>query len=425
MDEATGDGVEVGRRVRESLKEDGRVVAKMQVMAKYWPFLDDDYLPDPEQQLEQPKANAAISVNSIAKEQLRKALRASTCNHDISSETSQKLSAVIGTMIDNKMLEQQDTPLALVYDLDHLRTSFERCTEAFPAAFTHCFAMKAAPMSFIAKEAIDANFGIECASRLEVANALRNGCSPAKVVFDAPAKTHSEIRYALEQGVCLNCNTLDELERVASIYDEMGGDTSSRIGVRVNPLLGAGKIKALSVSTASSKFGVSDLDSVRDAFKAHPWLSMLHVHVGSQGCSVEMLAEGVGVIANLADEINAAASREQVKVLDIGGGLPVDYDSCNDSPSFQVRTILYHVLCFTPAVGSVTTQTTRWVCTGVCHCAEGTGSAALCSRSCRRFRSHRVRPSTLGKVCIDSFSSRVHHAPRSGDTARRHPRRIG
>eukprot|EP01052_Picozoa_sp_SAG31_P027249 SAG31_NODE_2534_length_5554_cov_3.741155_2_plen_996_part_00 len=318
---AKNDTVEVDRRVQESLKEDARIVAKMQVMAKYWTSLDTDYEIQYKPQTFQPEPTDAAPSGVVA------------------PATTSKLSTVLQTMIGANTLHTEDTPIALLYDLDHLRSRFQSCASAFPDSFMHCFAMKAAPMSFIAKEAVGAGFGLECASRLEVANALRNGCAPDKVVYDAPAKTASEIQYALEKGVRLNCNTLDELERVATVYEQIGGasGTTSQIGVRVNPLLGAGKIQALSVSTASSKFGAADLDAVKDAFKEYPWLSMLHVHVGSQGCSLEMLAEGAAVIADLADEINTAAGREQITVLDIGGGLPADYSTCSDSPSFEVR----------------------------------------------------------------------------------------
>jgi diaminopimelate decarboxylase len=179
---------------------------------------------------------------------------------------------------------------------------------------------------------------------------------------------------------------------VAKVYDEMGGATASRIGIRVNPLVGAGDIAALSVSTANSKFGISDLEAVKDSFAAHPWLSMLHVHVGSQGCSLDMLASGAGLIANLADEINGAAGREQVSVLDIGGGLPADYNSCDDSPSFEEYAEVLRVHApqlFDPAraPGSVITEFGR---------ALSAKSASLVSAV--EYTMHRESPTQLAII---------------------------
>lgn len=58
--------------------------------------------------------------------------------------------------------------------------------------------------------------------------------------------------------------------------------------------VGAGSIAALSTGGAVSKFGFP-LGEVRDelvaAFVAHPWLNMLHLHVGSQ---VRPCGQGVG-----------------------------------------------------------------------------------------------------------------------------------
>ncbi len=56
--------------------------------------------------------------------------------------------------------------------------------------------------------------------------------------------------------------------------------------------MGEGSIEALSTGGRVSKFGIP-LQEARpmlvEAFKAHPWLTMLHLHVGSQASPKTML----------------------------------------------------------------------------------------------------------------------------------------
>ena len=88
----------------------------------------------------------------------------------------------------------------MLYDIDALENSFSGIKQDFdnnlPLAylidfpkknspFLHCFAIKSCPLSYILHRAIQANLGLECASIMEVKQALRCGCLPEKVLFSA------------------------------------------------------------------------------------------------------------------------------------------------------------------------------------------------------------------------------------------------
>jgi diaminopimelate decarboxylase len=112
------------------------------------------------------------------------------------------------------------------------------------------------------------------------------------------------------------------------------------IGFRINPQVGAGRIGAMSTATASSKFGVAlddpgNRERIISCYRDHAWMNSLHCHVGSQGCPLELMAEGVAKTVALADEINLACRRDQVRVVDIGGGLPVNFDGDEVKPAFR------------------------------------------------------------------------------------------
>ena len=61
---------------------------------------------------------------------------------------------------------------------------------------------------------------------------------------------------------------------------------------------------------------------------------MLHVHVGSQGCEIDLIISGIQHTFNLAKSINKSVGHKQVSVVDIGGGMPVNYDTDVTSPTY-------------------------------------------------------------------------------------------
>ena len=64
---------------------------------------------------------------------------------------------------------------------------------------------------------VEAGAGLECASIEEVELSLAAGCAPERIIFDSPAKTTAELRFALERGIHLNLDNFGELERVRAL----------------------------------------------------------------------------------------------------------------------------------------------------------------------------------------------------------------
>merc|ERR1719491_1891770 len=137
-------------------------------------------------------------------------------------------------------------------------------------------------------------FGAETASIGEALHAQNLGQKPGNIIFDSPAKTPAEIHHALVTGMHLNIDNFEELMVVAKVRESLPvGSSKSDIGLRINPLVGAGAIAALSVSTEDSKFGISGhrKPELLAAFAKYPWLNTVHVHVGSGNMGVEILTE--------------------------------------------------------------------------------------------------------------------------------------
>lgn len=212
----------------------------------------------------------------------------------------------------------------VVHDLDAMDERLSELRRATPGDALHAVAIKANPVGGVLDHLAQGGAGLEAASKVELHLALRR-LPPERVVFDSPCKTIDDLRLALDQGVLLNLDSLAELERVVAMLD--GGRPAGPVGLRINPDVGPGTIAATSTAMAGSKFGVelaTERQRVVQAFRRWPWLTALHVHVGSQGCSVDQLVAGAQAIASLAGEVRAAGGR--VDWLDVGGGLPVDPD---------------------------------------------------------------------------------------------------
>lgn len=253
--------------------------------------------------------------------------------------------AIARKAIENHLL-REEAPLIGVIDFDSLGATINTLRGAFPRHFTHAFAAKANSMPGVLSFIRTAGMGCEVASPNECAAASHAAFSPADIVFDSPAKTASELRLALAVGTILIVDNFQELRRVDELLKD--SPTTSTIGIRINPQVGAGLIAATSTAASSSKFGIALRDSgtraeLIAAYLARPWLKALHVHVGSQGCSLELAAEGIRAVVDLALSIDAACGHQRIETIDIGGGLPVNLVDETVTPTFaDYAEVLLH-----------------------------------------------------------------------------------
>ncbi len=239
--------------------------------------------------------------------------------------TGEEMSQVFSRALEHNLIQEEDTAV-IFYDLSRLMARINNLIEVFPRSTLHAIAVKTNPLTAILKKIQGLGVGLEVASWGELCLAERAGFSPAKIVFDSPVKTASELEYALKRGICLNANSFQELERIAELQKKQM--SLSVIGLRINPQVGTGKIESMSVGGQYSKFGV-------------------HLHIGSQGYEPQLLVKGIRKVLNLVNEINASwqGFHRRVEQIDIGGGLSVSYDRNQSAPTMEDYQKLIQASC--------------------------------------------------------------------------------
>ncbi|WP_349828192.1 diaminopimelate decarboxylase [Brevibacterium litoralis] len=238
-----------------------------------------------------------------------------------------------------------EQPVVGLIDTAAVKAQVEALQNAFDAIphTNHAVAAKAVTVVPLLRYLADLGMGCEVASPGEFAMAEAAGFDPATIVVDSPAKTLPEIEHALEVGAAMNIDNyqeMDRLDELVSAREAAGNPTDSAIGVRVNPVVGTGSIAAMSTATTTTKFGIAIIDDATrqelvDAIAARPWITQLHVHSGSQGVPLELAAEGIRRILALAEDVEQAVGRQQITRVDIGGGLTVNFDSDDVTPSYH------------------------------------------------------------------------------------------
>lgn len=200
---------------------------------------------------------------------------------------------------------------------------------AFPPTALHAFAAKANPLQGVLEVVQKAGMGCETASIGEFEMATRV-FPDENIVFDSPMKTIDELKNCLYRRCFVNLDNFQELDRVVALNAEK--PIVATVGFRINPQLSKpGSISELSTGTPVSKFGIPIAERARvlAAFQAYPFLKMLHIHTGSQGVSLDLAMEGLQKLEALATEIG-----DQVKFIDIGGGLSVNFAGDEYTPTF-------------------------------------------------------------------------------------------
>lgn len=212
------------------------------------------------------------------------------------------------------------------------RAALENHWKAFDAAFAShphlvCYAVKANSNLAVLNTLAKLGSGFDIVSLGELERVLKAGGDPAKVVFSGVGKQDHEIARALEVGIhCFNVESENELHRINRVAGSMGKEAP--VSLRVNPDVDAQTHPYISTGLKENKFGI-DIERCHEVYalaNSLPHLKVVGIdcHIGSQLTSVAPFLDALDRVLAHVDRL--AAEGIQLKHIDIGGGLGVQYN---------------------------------------------------------------------------------------------------
>lgn len=226
---------------------------------------------------------------------------------------------------------QVGTP-TYVYSLKRALANYHRIKTAFAALKPDVhYSAKANANLTLLRTLIEAGAGIDAVSAGEIYRALAAGAAPQQIVFAGVGKTPDELRYAVEQGVgWFNVENVEECALLNQYATEHGQQVG--VALRLNPDVTANTHPYIATGHGAAKFGLTAevVQALLASQEEYPSLDFagLHLHIGSQLHDVDATVQAVQT------GLDIIAPYPNIRTVNIGGGLPVAYDSDTQLPDF-------------------------------------------------------------------------------------------
>ena len=238
-----------------------------------------------------------------------------------------------GTFPIDKFQETQ-TPF-YYYDTNLLRQTLKTINEEagkHPGFEVH-YAVKANANPKVLGIICQAGLGADCVSGGEIQAAINAGFPASKIVYAGVGKSDWEINLGLEKGIfCFNVESIPELEVINELAEKMG--KTAQVCFRINPNVGAHTHANITTGLAENKFGIAmeDMENVIEEAAQMKNIKFLglHFHIGSQILDMGDFEALCNRINELQDQLES--HHIQVKNINVGGGLGIDYNHPNRVP---------------------------------------------------------------------------------------------
>ena len=223
------------------------------------------------------------------------------------------------------------------YDLDVLRSTLDLVKkESELSGYKVHYAVKANSNPRILKIISSYGFGADCVSWNEIACAIDSGFNPSEIMFAGVGKTDKDIVAALRQDIfCFNCESIPEIEVIDQLASKH--NKTARIALRINPYIEAHTHKYITTGIEESKFGINtwELEEVVKRLSGlnNTRLIGMHFHIGSQITLMSVFKSLCARINELQEWFTARSI--ELEVINVGGGLGIDYENPEKGPLFQ------------------------------------------------------------------------------------------
>ena len=202
-----------------------------------------------------------------------------------------------------------------------------------------CYAVKANSALAILKLLAHQGAGFDIVSGGELERVLAAAPeAAARVVFSGVGKTADEIDRALQVGILeFNVESESELQLLAKRAARL--KRKARFALRVNPDVFAETHPYISTGLREHKFGIDIRRAVAlyASMASNRWLEPhgVSVHIGSQIRTAEPFGAAVTRVHSLVKQL--ARKGIQIRSIDAGGGLGIDYHAGKSDPAARVR----------------------------------------------------------------------------------------
>jgi diaminopimelate decarboxylase len=241
-------------------------------------------------------------------------------------------------------LHCEDVPLTAIAEAVgtpvyvYSRGALEKAYRAFDAALEGvdhliCYSVKANSSLGILNVLARLGAGADIVSGGELYRWLKAGGDAGKIVFSGVGKTEAEMRAALDAGVlAFNVESEEELLSLDRVAREKG--TRARVSLRINPDVDAQTHPYISTGLSKNKFGIAS-KAAREQFALAADLPGIEVvgvdcHIGSQLTKTSPFTDAIARLVELILDLEKKGIA--IKMLDIGGGLGIDYGKEGEAP---------------------------------------------------------------------------------------------
>ena len=216
-----------------------------------------------------------------------------------------------------------------IYSGDGIRDDYRRFAAAVaPVDGSVHFALKANSALGVIGLLARHGAGADIVSGGEMARALAAGIPAEKIVFSGVGKSAEEIGAALDAGIGqINAESPQEVEAISQIAAARG--VQAPVALRVNVDVAPKTHAKISTGQRSTKFGVStSQNEAADLYRkmaADPHIrpAGLAVHIGSQILELDPFERAYSALLSFGTALRDEGL--EVPVLDLGGGIGVDY----------------------------------------------------------------------------------------------------
>ncbi|WP_392469172.1 diaminopimelate decarboxylase [Sphingobacterium cellulitidis] len=235
--------------------------------------------------------------------------------------------------IDLNRLKEFETPFYF-YDLDLLNETLDRAKAAADKRGFHVhYALKANFNDKVLGLIQSKGFGADCVSGNEVQKSIDSGFPAQQITFAGVGKSDKEINLALDHNIfAFNVESIQELLVINELAAKK--QVKAQVSLRINPNVDAHTHHYITTGLDENKFGVpnSELEKAASVLRECENLELLglHFHVGSQITDINVfksLCVKVNEWKNWFEERGTT-----IKVLNVGGGLGVDYHEPDTHP---------------------------------------------------------------------------------------------